>query len=254
MKHLIQKGSVLFASFLMPALSHADLLGLHASAGVWSGSYSGTILDEDITLDGELGFDDTTSNVLSLAFEHPIPFIPNFRLQSTEIDATSVAELGEDSTIGEISDSVETVIDFSHTDFTIYYELLDNVVSLDLGLSLRRFDGVVTITNTSPDGDETVVVDDDFTGNLPMLYGRAEVAVPLTGFSAGLTMNTVDIDGNSLTDFSAGISYMKSLVALEVGAELGFRSMTAEIDDDDLTDIPLDAEVSGPYLNIKVHF
>ena len=44
-------------------------------------------------------------------------------------------------------------LDLTHTDATFYYELLDNVVDLDLGLLRRLFDGEASSDRRNPTGD-----------------------------------------------------------------------------------------------------
>ncbi|MFI7968725.1 hypothetical protein ACFMKD_32770, partial [Acinetobacter baumannii] len=59
---------------------------------------------------------------ISLAVEHPIPFIPNAKIRYVNLDTETKSE-----TLGQANYKV----DLDHSDFILYYELLDNIVSVD---------------------------------------------------------------------------------------------------------------------------
>src|SRR5690606_32171473 len=106
-----------------------------------------------------------------------------------------------------------------------------------------KFDGHVAANSII--ADEYVELDQA----IPMFYAKAQFDLPLTGFAAGLEGNIISYDGNNLTDYSAKIHYMFDS-ALDLGLEVGYRSMSLEVDED----VDADIELKGPYAAVVFHF
>ena len=234
-------------------LAQADtILGIYAGIGLWQADYGGDTGVESVDLD-ELGLDDENNNFFYVALEHPIPLLPNIRLQRTAIDSRESATLTRNFTLDDVTfsatDTVVTDLDLSHTDAVLYYEVLDNWVSLDLGLTLRAFDGEATVqSQTTTALRETV----DLDAVLPMLYARAQFDLPFTGFSVGADANLITYDGHTLSDASAKIAYAFDATVIDLGVELGYRRMALELDD--LDDLNADLTLDGPYAAVTLHF
>ena len=193
------------------------------------------------------------NNFFYLALEHPVPVIPNILVQQTDVSVdesgSMVVDVVFDGDTFTAGTDVNTTIDFSHTDATFYYELLDNWVSLDLGLTVRMFDGELTLTESAtPVNTATQVLD----GALPMLYLKARFDLPLSGFYVGAHANALTYDGHSLTDFTAAAGYQTDGWVMDLGVEFGIRTFTFELDD--LDELDADIELSGSYFAVTVHF
>ena len=234
------------------SFANADtVLGVYAGFGSWDASYDGKIGDPtDISLK-ELGVKDHKNSFYYVALEHPIPIIPNIRLAHTEISRKQTATISRSFEYGDVmysaNDTVKSEFDLTHTDVTLYYEILDNWVNLDLGLTARMFDGFVyaaSTTNTSKNKKEKV----DET--LPMLYAKAQFDLPLTGLSVGVEGNYVSYSGDKVTDYSAKVSYLFDSV-LDVGLEAGYRKLSVTVDEDDLK---ANVDIKGPYAAVIAHF
>lgn len=231
-------------------LAHADtILGVYAGFGSWDSSYDGKAGEPSTTLK-DLGVNDHKNKYYYIAIEHPIPVLPNIRLEHTDINSKQTATItttfvidGKTYTKG---DEVSSEFDLTHTDATLYYELLDNWINFDLGLTARKFDGFVYAkAKTATDGKKVNV---DKT--LPMLYGKVQFDLPFTGLSAGVEGNYVSYQGDKVTDYSAKVSYLFDSV-LDVGLEAGYRKFSITVDDDELkTKINL----KGPYVAAIAHF
>lgn len=232
-------------------IAQADtVLGVYAGAGIWQADFSGKVGVSSASIEG-LGFDDEDSNMFYVALEHPVPLIPNIRLQYTDISSSSSATLSSNVVIDQVSfttgSSVATELELSHTDAILYYEILDNWVNLDLGINVRRYDGSLEIRSGSL--REDVSLD----GVIPMLYGKAQIDMPFTGWSAGLDASVVSYSGDSITDYAAKILYTSdALPLLDLGFELGYREMSLELDD--LDDLETDLTLDGPYAGVTFHF
>jgi len=232
---------------LAAPLAAADFLGVHAGIGQWHADYSGDLGDPSVTTD-ELGLNSSKNNFFYVAFEHPIPLIPNARIQHTGVTSSQRGEINRefrlDNQTYAAGEEVYTDVDLTHTDFTLYYELLDNWVELDLGLTLRRFDGDIYAEGESGNSESV-----DMKATVPMLYGMARFRLPLTGLSVGGHGNVISYDGNELLDLTANVRYELGFVA-KFGLELGYRHLSLELDEGTYADL----ELSGPYAGLTFHF
>lgn len=229
-------------------LAHADtVLGVYAGFGSWDATYDGQAGDPSITLK-DLGVKDQKNSYYYIALEHPVPLLPNIRLMHTDIVNKQSAVISKtftiDGTTFTAKDTVSSEFDLTHTDASFYYEILDNWVNLDLGLTARKFDGFVYAKSST--NNKKVNLDQI----LPMLYGKVQFDLPFSGLSAGVEGNYVSYQGDTISDYSAKISYLFDSV-LDIGIEAGYRKFSLRVEDDEL-----DAEVNlkGPYAAVIAHF
>ncbi len=249
---MVRLPTLFFAVLSLSGFSaQADtVLGFYAGIGSWQQNYSGDIASSGTAIDIEddLGLDDDTTNFFYAALEHPIPELPNVRLQYSELDLDQAATLNRDIDFNGIAfpagTDVGTIVDVNQTDAAFYYEFLDNVVSLDLGIAVRYLNGEVVISSTV---DSSPV---DFKGLLPLLYGKARIDLPLSGLWLGAEVSGADLDGNSLIDGNLVLGWESPY---RIGIEAGWRIYRLKLDDFDDVD-SADVEVSGPFAAINVHF
>jgi len=144
---------------------------------------------------------------------------------------------------------VSTTIDFSHYDFTMYYELLDNWVNLDLGLTVRKFDGEIDSTGYYILPSNKINAHEDLDFAAPLLYGKAQFDLPLTGLYVGVEGNWMGAGGAQLYDLWGKVGYT---FAFGLGLEAGMRKMALELDD--VEDLDADVTLDGTYLAATFHF
>lgn len=239
-------------SLASTAVTANPIFDVYAGASYWNQNYDGFVRDLDATanteidLENDLGFDDDDGNVFYVAFEHPIPLIPNIRLQQTSLETDANGSVSQNFEFnGEmfsISDDVASSIDLSHTDATFYWEILDNYVSLDIGLTARMIDGEVSIESTTQSAKE------DFDAVIPLIYAGARVDLPLTGLYASISGNFLGDGDNSFLDYQASIGYE---TVFRLGVEAGIRSLQLELDDID--DVQADITVDGAFIGLFIH-
>ncbi|HCS27217.1 MAG TPA: hypothetical protein DIW43_07170 [Spongiibacteraceae bacterium] len=243
-------------ALLIPFSASADIIGVTAGAYHWKQDFSGDLRadqagDDEIDLEDDLNFDDDKTNVFFVALEHPIPLLPNIRLGSTGIDLSETGTVSrtfqyEGNTYNQGS-QVRSDIDLSHVDATLYYEILDNIVSLDIGLTARKFDGEAKITDVTPGGTGQSA-SSDIDGTLPLLYANARVDLPfLPGLYAAGEMHGISVSGNSLIDTKVNIGY--EILGI-VGLELGVRSFDLDLEGDD--DEEFNMTVDGAFFGIVI--
>lgn len=231
--------------------SQADtLLGLYAGAQAWGMETSGGFSNDGSNT--EFNFEEQTNTNLYVAFEHPIPLIPNVKVQRTAMDTQGDVILDAQFTLGDkvfaTNGNAFTDVSLTTTDFILYYELFDNdLVSFDVGLNAKHIDGEFLATVDGETGRE------EFSGPVPMVYSRLAVGVPFTGFGAFVEGSFLSIDDHTISDYQAAITYsLMENLAIDLTLQLGYRAVTLELDD--LDDIYSDLEFKGIYAGLEVHF
>jgi len=227
----------------------ADTLGIYVSASSWSPDISGYVSDDGptINIEDELGFDDDKSNIFSVAFEHPIFMLPNFKYQRTALDVNSSTNLSSGINFGGVSfpanTPLDSIVDLSHTDYIMYYEVLDNWVSLDLGITVMNFDGNISISSTG------LASNVDLDEYVPALYGKAEFNLPFTGFYTGVEGSILSIGDGSIADYKVYLGWESDIV---IGAEIGYHSFEADWEGFDNSDGKISFD--GYYASVTFHF
>ncbi len=233
------------------ATTQADTLGFRIGAYNWAQEYSGDIQSsvsaiDEVDINDDLGLDDESGNTFYIALEHPIPLIPNIRLQQTELEveesSSPTKTFSFEGQTYNITDQITTTSDLSHTDATLYYELLDNWISIDFGLTIRQFNEGIKLSSTT----STSELDIDAT--IPMLYVGAKAELPLTGLYVGAEVNGISIGDASLMDYKAGLGYETSI---GLGIEAGLRSFEIDYDDDDEQ---ANLTIDGAFVGVFYHF
>jgi outer membrane protein len=237
-------------SLCLPAAAQADALGLRIGANAWQQNFSGDaksgFADDKIDIEDELGFDDDDGFQGYISFEHPIPIIPNILVQRTVIDTDANGNI--DSKIFDgvpFNGPVQSTIDLTHTDATLYYEILDNWISLDIGLTARFFEEGFKITQTNvPDRSASLDVDEV----IPMVYAAIKFDLPLTGLYVGADGNGIKYDDDTILDLKAMIGWESSI---GLGIEAGYRYFDIQYEDNQEE---ADVTIEGPYAGLFFHF
>lgn len=234
-------------SLCLPAVAQADALGLRIGVNAWQQNYEGTTQSgpDQIDIEDDLGYSDDDGFQGYISFEHPIPIIPNILIQRTVIDSDANGTLNNVEFDGEFYDGdVGSTMDLTHTDATLYYEILDNWISLDLGLTARVFEEGIELEEQSTNTSSSLDID----YAIPMLYAAVKFDLPLTGLYVGADGNGVSYDDDTLLDLKAMVGW-ESPIGL--GIELGYRYFDLEYEDgEDKADVTIE----GPYAGLFFHF
>lgn len=245
--------SKLYASLLvLSAVSTAQadtLWGVYANADYWQ--YEGKA---DVAQTGKnktaFVFDEKNQASLSLSIEHPIPIIPNVRLRHTALQGNDTKKVVAFE-FGKFvfTQDVNLDIDLTSTDMVLYYEVLDNVISADIGIAAKLIDGDIIAKEVNGLNKKTVSIKE----TIPMAYLSTKAKLPLTGLSVKADVAGVSYDGSSLSDIQAEIMYnFVDNLAVDIGIKAGYRQITATLED--IEDTDADIEFKGPYLGLEMHF
>ncbi len=251
MKTILLAG-VISAAFT--STSYADtILGVAGGIGRWQSELSGDVGDRGspITSMENLGFKKEPSNYYWASLEHPIPLIPNIRLEYASIEADAISDNTQEFRIGGITVTANirllTQLELSYYDATLYYELLDNWLKLDWGLTIRKFDGSVYVE--SEFGRAIGSLDD----TIPMGYLNTGLQIPGTNLSFDARLQAVSYEGEKMVDYAVSAGYyLDVLPMLDVGINVGFRSLA--IDAKEFGTLYADITADGPFAEIYVHF
>jgi len=235
--------------FLATPLKADKILGVYFSASNWQPDFSGDInnLGPAIDLKNELNITDDSSVLLSFSLEHPLPFLPNVKVQRTQLNTLSNSVLNSDINFGGITfpigSQLSSQMDLSHTEYILYYELLDNWASLDLGITLMNFDGNINLQTS--DLISTVDLDD----YIPAGYARISFELPMTGMFTGAEGSLLSIDDNAISDYKIFVGWENNS---GFGAEVGYHSFS--VDWEDFNNSNGDLTFDGYYASINFRF
>lgn len=234
------------------SLQADTLLGIYVGADGWRTSVNGGFAESNLLQ--EFDFKDKTQTSYYAALEHPIPFMPNIRLQHNKLTAQGNALLTDDfSFSGTIFGSgtlVNTQTEFSNTDYILYYEILDNsLLSLDIGINGKYLSGSVTTTDEA-DG---VAATTSISHWIPLLYSSAVIGLPLTGLELFAQGHYSSFDDSRWSDFQAGVAYkLLDNVAVDMRIRLGYKIVNLRLDDVDT--VYTDIDFKGVFAGIELHF
>lgn len=224
----------------LTAVKADTILGLYAGYHYWQHD-----LADDIESNSSNQNRSETGNIFYFALEHPVPFLPNVKLQQNEVKGQVTGTfqiIGIDGTIQNIK--TRSVTDLSHSDITLYYEVLDNWVNLDIGLSAKYFDGNAVfydqdISRGRKDIDEWI----------PLLYAKGQFDLPFTGLSAYGSLQTLSLGSDDVIDFEAGLNYETKM---GLGATLGYRVLDVDINKNN--GFRYNNSLDGFFLGVNFHF
>lgn len=246
------KSTAIIASLVLLGSAHsASANDYMFGGGYWDWDISGQIrtgsppLSTDADIKDDLNLNDDSTGYLFAVVEHPLPVLPNIRVATTNIESSGSGQASFTWNGTNFSNDVESTLELDQTDVTLYYQLLDNVVGLDLGLTARSADGLIRVVDTTNNNTEEA----EFDGVIPMLYAGVQVELPLTGLTLGAAANALSVDDSSITDFNAYVRYQTSYM---FGVEGGIRTYTLELED--LDDTTGEIEFDGAYVNLYLGF
>jgi outer membrane protein len=198
--------------------AQADVLGFSIDAK----AYRSTLTDNDSNDKSDSSF----NTEYSFAFEHPVPFIPNVRLAYADFSF-------------DFDDADST--DQGFIDGTLYYELLDNIVELDLGLTARVMD--ISDASNSYKNDSTSA----------LLFAKVQGNLPFVGLSAGAIAQAGGNGDDSILDAEVFVQY-EFLFGLGVKGGYRMIQQDVELDSKLIKNLEQDSDFEGAYLGAFFHF
>jgi outer membrane protein len=247
----------------MSSIVNADMFRLEMGGGVWNQTPSGTMSYSDGTL-ATFGIEpigtytsnenDSNDAYLWMLLKHPIPIIPNLRLEYTSISDDGVLSGSFNDFPTPAPANTPTTLDMTQFDIIPYYNILDNTLwtTIDLGLDIKVHETKYNVSATTGydgySGSETIFV--------PLVYGRVRVEIPGTGIGLESDLKYITYDGSTVYDFRAKVDYTFDFdIFVDPGIEIGYRMQKFDIDYEDGSDHTIiNTDYSGVYAGLMVRF
>ncbi|GAA5190142.1 TIGR04219 family outer membrane beta-barrel protein [Ferrimonas gelatinilytica] len=253
-------GWLLMGALVAPA-AQADFLGFSAGAGRFAGEVGGTLGQDGISVEEQLGFSDAESGFQAfIAFEHPVPVLPNIKVATLSYDNSARGMLTEDFQFGGVlipaGANTDTLIDYQHNDITLYYELWDTGFDLDLGVTARQIDTTANVVSLAQNELTLILAEASESVDewVPLIYGAARVDLPLTGLYVAGEVQGIGYDGSSYLDYQAKLGWAFPFPVLDIGVEAGYRSVALDLDEQQVGDLTSDIDISGWFINGAIKF
>jgi outer membrane protein len=216
------KKSVLTALCLASVnVSAAMILGFGAEVDYYHPTASGDFNYKNTVT--HFSNDSESAYQVGVYLEHPVPFVPNLRIDYTP--DTSFSGTGNKVT-------------FNQLDVTPYYEILDNVVDVDLGISFKVLDGKVA-----------GAVDESFNQVIPMGYLGAAAMIPGIPLSVAASVKYIGFNGDALSDARVKAVWK---IAAGLQAQAGYRQESLRIND--RFDMNTNMTIKGPFVGLGYTF
>jgi outer membrane protein len=233
-------------ALMMSTSLSADFLGAEAGVAFWNTKVDGNIKKgvDSIDFQKDLGYGNSqTNNFFYASFDHPIPLLPNIKVQQTNFSDEGKGSLSKTFAGVTFGGNVTSELTLKQTDIIPYWRILDNWVNFDIGINIRNIAGNIKITGVGQKADE------DFSVILPMAYAKARFDLPFSGLSVEADGSYIGFDGSSVTDIKGGVVYE---TPFGLGATLGYRKQNMTLDDIDSTYGDINAK--GIYGGVFFHF
>jgi len=260
---LITAGLFTFAS--------ADFLSVSAGAGYEQQNIDGYVkLDNTVNYfnkksaetdgdasTGNFGLKDKKNPYVWFKFIHPLPLLPNVKIQYTRYHSTGHSDYiaGDIEIFGDVS--IKTAIVNADTeqnidsyDLTLFYEFKPVVADIEVGFGADYWKGHTKIYGTAA-GETKNWVDDDWTVVLPYLYGHVET-MSFFGVSAIADVKWAKAGDNHHYDYQGAVKYTIDVPGpVNPFVKLGYRYKEAYgVDGDNETKL----KYKGAFLEVGAKF
>ncbi|WP_298441436.1 TIGR04219 family outer membrane beta-barrel protein [uncultured Ferrimonas sp.] len=216
--------AALIASGLaVAAPANADVLAVKAGLDWFQASTDGSYANTSANFDDEghvSGF---------VAFEHPVPLLPNAMVRYNDL--------------GDSNGSNK--VDLTNVDLLAYYELLDNpLLELDFGLNYRIYAGEFSNANIN---------DSDLDEGVFMGYVRGRFDIVGTGLFAFANVFATDYDDKAIHDLQVGVGYTLDFIPLlDLDLKAGYREHSFDVQD--FNSINADLTQDGWFAGVELAF
>ena len=238
--------SILLFGVLMASNSYADVTRVEMGAGVWMETPSGSA-NYNATSGGSNVMRETQDNSTYIwaLIKHPIPVVPNFRVEYVDITSEGRANgtWGSGTAV-----SSKSTFDMQQIDLIPYYNILDNTfwATIDLGLDVKMVNLDYKIADASYEYKKTLPI--------PMGYARVRVQVPRSAFGAEADIKYIAYGRSVFSDARAKIDYtFNSFYVVQPAIEVGYRVQKIKIDESSES-IKTDIDFSGFYAGLMLRF
>ena len=250
------------------SLASADFLSLSVGAGIEEQkidgyvkvnntvNYFGTHIPYGGNV-GYLGLKDKSNPFVWIKLIHPIPILPNVKLEYTKYHSTGHSNYisGNVEIFGDVKIPVsitnaDTKMDINSYDITAFYEFNPIFADIEIGAGADIWDGKTTIKGNGA-GIYKTWVDQSFTVILPYLYGHIET-MKVFGFSILANVKWAKAGDNHHYDYLGALKYTIDIPGpINPFIKVGYRYKEAYgVDGDNTTKL----QYKGAFAEIGAKF
>ena len=238
--------SIVLFSACMISSSYADITRVEVGAGAWMESPSGSA-NYNAALGGSNVMHETQDNSAYVwaLIKHPLPVVPNFRVEYVNISSEGRANgtWGSGTAV-----SSKSTLDMQQIDLIPYYNILDNTfwTTVDLGLDVKMVNFDYKIADASYEYKKTLPI--------PMGYARLRVQIPQTSLGAEADIKYMAYGKSAFSDARAKLDYtFNSFRIVQPAVEVGYRVQKIKIDEPSAS-IKTDIDFAGFYAGLMLKF
>ena len=235
---------LLYGLVLCGSLASADFIGASMGAGVWQQNIGGYVkTGDDInymnkksaetdgdTHTGNLGLSDEKNPYVWAKIIHPIPLIPNIKLQYTKYDTKGKGIVTSNFEIFghniPLMGEVKTEIKINSIDATFFYEMKPVVADIEAGVGVNILQGTTDVKTLISSDSE------DWTVPLPFIYARVET-MNIAGFSVEAQGKYLNVSVGHYYDYQGAIKYHLPLPLIDISASIGYKKQDIYGEDGD---------------------
>jgi len=266
----MKKISIILSGLVLGVgIANADMLSVSAGVGIEQQKIDGYVKSGNTknyfnnksaetdgnTNTGNLGLDDKNNPFLWVKIIHPIPFIPNIKLQYTKYHSTGHSNYiaGNMKIFGDVDISTaltdaDTKMDINSYDITAFYEFNPIFADIEIGAGVDIWDGNTKIYDNTNNKE---IVNQNFTVILPYVYGHIET-MKFFGFSALADIKWAKAGDNHHYDYLGAIKYTIDVPGpINPFIKVGYRYKEAYgVDGDNTTKL----QYKGAFAEIGARF
>jgi outer membrane protein len=253
--------SGLLLAGLIGASAQADVVRVEMGAGAWQNELSGTItsgtpaVTEDFSA---LNYEEETKGYAWVYIKHPVPILPNLRLEYAAVDFAGTSTQSFDYKGSTYQANAKSDLTLDQFDIIMYYNILDNTawMTLDLGLDVKVVQAEFNAVGLEDITNNPLSFNEKETLPLPMGYARARVEIPGTDIGLEGNVKYMAYKESKVMDYAIKADYtLVDILPVDVGLEVGYRFQQFDIDGTDFDiDTSLDVEIDGVFVGATVKF
>lgn len=240
-----------FSVLMLSTTVQADFFRVNIGGGAWINQLNGDISSNNTASfnTDDLGTSTQTKGYLWASFKHPVPLVPNFRLEYMNIGFNGNATQNFDFKGNTYGVNTNSSIGLTQYDAIAYYNLLDNAfwATLDLGIDVKAIE--FDFNAISPGAANILESESVF---LPMLYGRVRAELPTTDIGLEANIKYTAYNGDSLIDYSLKVDYtLAELLPVDLVLEVGYRKQQFEVTGGGYS---VDLSIDGVFTGLAIKF
>ena len=246
--------SVLAIATTFATVASADFARVEMGAGAWMQTPSGSLSYTDSTTG--MGFADAskkttqTNGYAWLLIKHPIPILPNIRLEY--VNTLNVGQYKLNTALGQLPVGFSSSkLKMTQYDIVPYYNILDNTawITLDLGVDVKivklgyRTAGHDIIKDT---GVKIAAL------TIPLGYVRARVQAPLMNWGVEADVKYFSYNNNTVSDMRVKVDYTFDFVPIvQPAIEIGYRVQKFDLAK---SGFAVNTQYKGVYAGLMLRF